>query len=74
MRRITTAKLSSRSQVLVPGPVREALVIGPGDRIEFVIGAGAVVIRRVRSKAQVDPFAVFDEWASPEDEKAFADL
>lgn len=33
---MTTARTTSRGQLAVPGAVRDALGIGPGDRLEFV--------------------------------------
>ena len=33
---MTTATLTSKGQVTIPRNVREALKIGPGDRLEFV--------------------------------------
>jgi antitoxin PrlF len=69
-----TAKLSSKSQAVIPKPVRERLGVGPGDVVEFEIRDGEVLIRRAPSAERVDPFAVFQEWEGEADEKAFADL
>jgi antitoxin PrlF len=68
------AKLSSKSQTVIPKPVRERLGIGPGDLVEFEIREGEVLIRRAATTERIDPFAVFHEWESEADEEAFADL
>ena len=74
MTETVTAKLSTKSQTVIPKPVREKLGVGPGDLVEFEIRAGEVLIRRAATTGQIDPFAVFHEWASEADEDAFADL
>jgi AbrB family looped-hinge helix DNA binding protein len=33
---MTTATITSKCQITIPAPVRDALHIGPGDRLEFV--------------------------------------
>jgi antitoxin PrlF len=74
MTETVTAKLSSKSQTVLPKPVRDKLGVGPGDLVEFEIREGDVLIRRAAKTDQIDPFAVFHEWASEADENAFADL
>jgi AbrB family looped-hinge helix DNA binding protein len=69
------AKLSARAQTVIPKRVRDRLGVGPGDVIEFREHDGEVVVRAVpRPAAGDDPFAVFTEWASEADERAYADL
>ena len=67
------ACLSSRSQIVVPKPIRELLGIDPGDVIAFEERGGEVVIRPVRLASRDESFATFDEWASDADEEAYAD-
>ncbi len=74
MTETVTAKLSSKSQTVIPKLVRERLGVGPGDLVEFEIREGEVLIRRAATTERVDPFAVFHEWESEADEEAFADL
>jgi antitoxin PrlF len=69
-----TSRLSSRSQTVIPKPIRDRLGIGPGDVIAFEERAGEIVIRPVRASLRDDPFATFTEWASDADEEAYADL
>ncbi|HEV8131847.1 MAG TPA: AbrB/MazE/SpoVT family DNA-binding domain-containing protein [Acidobacteriota bacterium] len=72
-----TSKLSSKSQVTLPKPIREALGAEPGDIIAYEVEGKVVRLRRL------DPFdAAFhaalsqtlDEWSSDADEEAFRDL
>jgi AbrB family looped-hinge helix DNA binding protein len=69
-----SAKLSSKSQVVIPKAVRERIGVGPGDLVVFEEQDGEVVVRRAPKAAQDDPFAVFNEWASPADAEAYGDL
>jgi AbrB family looped-hinge helix DNA binding protein len=68
------ARLGARSRVVIPKRVRERLCVGPGDLVEFVVRADAVLVRAVRTGTEPDPFAVFTEWAGKTDERAFGDL
>ncbi len=74
LNRRVTSRLSSRSQTVIPKPIRDRLGIGPGDLIAFEERAGEIVIRPVRAPRGEDPFATFTEWADAEDEKAYSDL
>lgn len=71
------SRLSSKGQVTIPVEVRERLRLEPGDTVVYEIDNGRAVLRRA------EPFDVayhvalaetLEEWASPEDEKAFSDL
>jgi antitoxin PrlF len=68
------ARLSTKSQTVIPKAVRDKLGVGPGDSVEFEMRDGEVLIRRAPATERVDPFAVFHEWSSDADEEAFADL
>jgi len=41
-----TSTLTSRGQTTIPKPIREALGLQPGDRVEFLVKEGQVVLRR----------------------------
>ena len=70
-----TSKLTTKAQTTIPQPVRRALNLHPGDDLAYVVQPnGLVILTRVAPPAELDPFAVFDEWASPEDEHAYASL
>ena len=71
------SKLSRKGQITIPKQVRKVLGISPGDSISYVVKGSSVILRRV------DPFDLafhralsktLDEWASPDDEKAFRGL
>ena len=66
------AKLSSKSQIVVPKAVRERLAVGPGDDVIFRVGPDGVVVDK--APAEDEPFAAFHEWSSPDDDEAYADL
>lgn len=66
------ARITSKSQLVLPKEVRARLNVGPGDTLEFRIDAKSVRIEK--ATAQDDPFATFDEWATQADEDAYRDL
>ena len=73
--RFVTSRLGVKSQTVVPREVRAALGVGPGDQIGYTIQNGRVILSAIkRPLAQEDPFACFDEWASPADTEGYASL
>lgn len=71
------SRISAKGQVTIPKKVRDKIGARPGDTIVYDIRGESVTLRRAQ------PFDVafhsalsttLDEWASPEDEKAFHDL
>ncbi len=42
-----TSTLTSRGQTTIPKPIREALGLQPGDRVEFTLEGDRVLLRRV---------------------------
>ena len=72
-----TSKLTSKFQVTVPVPVRQALQLKAGDLIGFQVQGNEVRLRRT---APLDlAFAqtlkgTLGEWSSPQDDKAFESL
>lgn len=70
---IAHSKVTTKSQTVIPSAVREKLGLKPGDRLRYVITEQGVLIDK-SPLAEDDPFAVFSEWASEADEKAFSDL
>jgi antitoxin PrlF len=71
--KVHISKLSSKSQTVLPRAVRERLKLGPGDKLRYVMTDKAVIIEKEEDFAD-DPFIAFTEWASPEDDAAYADL
>lgn len=67
-----TARVTSKSQLVLPREVRARLGVGPGDTLEFRIDAKGVHVEK--AQPQDDPFATFDEWASKADNDAYKDL
>lgn len=71
------ATLTSKGQVTVPKMVRDALGLRQGDTLQWDLEDGSV---RVKVLKPVDRLflegveANLQEWNSPEDEEAFADL
>lgn len=69
-----SSKLTSKAQTVVPRQIRDRLGLKPGDTLRYRITEAGVMIEKARSESEDDPFASFVEWASPEDDLAFADL
>jgi antitoxin PrlF len=68
------SKVSVKSQTVIPGPVRERLGLKAGDSVRYTITPHGIVIDRAPVVIEDDPFAVFHEWSSAEDEEAWKDL
>ena len=71
---IAFSKVTSKSQTVIPREVREKLGLKPGDRLRYSITDKGVVIDRALTQTEDDPFAVFSEWSSEADEKAYGKL
>ena len=66
------ARVTSKSQLVLPKAVRERLGVAPGDTLVFRLDHDGV---RVEKGADPDdPFASFHEWASAADDEAYKDL
>jgi len=50
-------RLTSKGQVTVPKAAREALGIGPGSEVEFVIRNGEAVIRKASVRSAIERWA-----------------
>jgi antitoxin PrlF len=71
---IAYSKITTKSQTVIPREVRERLGLKPGDRVRYSYTAERVTIDKADRQADDDPFAVFNEWSSEADEKAFGKL
>lgn len=71
---VAYAKVSVKSQTVIPLQVREALGIGAGDTLRFRSTRHGIVLDKAPAAGDGDPFVAFGEWASAEDERAFEDL
>jgi antitoxin PrlF len=67
-----TAKITSKSQLVLPKAVREQLNVRPGDTLIFDLSPKGVRVEK--AAIEDDPFATFHEWASEADEEAYKDL
>lgn len=74
IRAMITSKLTSKAQTTIPQAVRTALNLREGDELAYVIEDGRVVLTKAHGPVADDPFALFSEWGSPADEKAYGDL
>jgi AbrB family looped-hinge helix DNA binding protein len=73
--RFVTSRLDANARTVLPKAVREALGIGPGDRIGYTIQDDRVILSSVKQpRAQPDPFVCFDEWTSQADVEGYASL
>lgn len=66
-------RITAKAQTTIPRAVRLALGLEPGDDVVWDIDGDQVVMTRARSAADpfVNNFAIFTEWASDADCKAF---
>lgn len=67
------ARVSSKSQTVIPKRVRQRLGLKPGDMLRFRVTDKAITLEKV-SDAEDDPFASFAEWSSEEDDRLYRDL
>jgi AbrB family looped-hinge helix DNA binding protein len=71
------SRLSSKGQVTLPKPVRQAIGVKSGDTIAYHVSEGVVTIRRMTPldlAFHTSLERTLEEWASPEDDEAFGDL
>lgn len=61
------AKITSKNQITVPREVREALEIGPGDRLRFVRSGKGFTVVRHRARARDHFGALHDPSRAPID-------
>lgn len=71
---IAYSKITTKSQTVIPKDVREKLGLKPGDRLRYTITASGIKIEKAERQTEDDPFAVFTEWSSEADEKAYGNL
>jgi antitoxin PrlF len=69
-----TSKVTSKAQTTIPQAVRTALHIREGDEIVYTIDGDRVILTKAVPAPPDDPFATFKEWASENDQRAYADL
>ncbi|TDG11631.1 AbrB/MazE/SpoVT family DNA-binding domain-containing protein [Seongchinamella unica] len=73
----STSRLTSKYQATIPADVRRHLELRAGDRVAFEIREDGVILSKVRPLDQEYLSAAeetLSEWASQEDDEAYADL
>ncbi len=76
----TVTKMTSKHQTTIPAEVRQALNLGAGDLVEFLIEGETVSIRKAEARISDDlafrliQGQVLRDWDTPEDDEAFRDL
>jgi antitoxin PrlF len=68
------SKLTSKAQTTIPMPVRTALRLVEGDELVYTIDGDRVVLTKASREPADDPFATFNEWASDDDRRGYAEL
>ncbi len=68
------SKVSVKSQTVIPRAVRKRLGLKPGDRLRYRLTENGVLLDKAPQNETEDPFALFSEWSSEADEKAYGDL
>ncbi len=74
---MSSSRMTSKYQATIPKDVRDALQLGAGDRVEFVIAADGVRIQKAtRRDAELSALeaTLAPEWDSEADDVAFRDL
>jgi antitoxin PrlF len=66
------SRLTSKGKTIIPQPVRAALNLRDGDELQYGLQGDHVVL--TKAEPPPEPFAVFDEWHSETDRKAYAKL
>ena len=67
------SKVSLKNQTVIPREVRERLKLKPGDIVRYRITDDGILLDKA-TEAGDEPFAVFSEWTSEADERAYGGL
>ena len=72
------SRLTYKYQATIPKQVREALALGAGDYVQFILDRGGEVKLRKATAPDSDLQALeatlAPEWASADDDAAYADI
>lgn len=69
-----TSRLNRKGRTTIPRSVRQVLSLGEHDSLEFELKDGYVILRKARQAQGKGPFAIFEEWTSEADQRAYCDL
>ena len=72
--KIAYSRVSTKSQTVLPRELRERLGVRAGDRLRYLISDSGIILEKAAAELGDDPFATFGEWASRDDDDAFAEL
>jgi antitoxin PrlF len=72
--KVVFSRVSVKSQTVLPREIRERLGVKAGDRLRYRLSEAGVILEKAEPAVDDDPFATFTEWASADDDEAFADL
>ena len=67
------SKVSVKGQTVIPREICEQLKLKPGDTLRYRVTDDGILLDKA-ALAGDDPFAVFSEWTSVADEKAYGRL
>jgi antitoxin PrlF len=67
------SKVSVKNQITIPREVRERLKLKPGDTLRYRVTGDGILLDKA-TDAGNGPFAVFSEWTSEVDERAYGGL
>ncbi len=68
------SKLTSEAQTTISRSVRDALHVAEGDELVYAIDGERVILTKSVAEPADDPFATFEERASDNDCRVYADL
>ena len=71
--RAAFSKVSVKSQTVIPREICELLKLKPGDTLRYRVTGDGILLDKSAEYVD-DPFAVFSEWTSEADEKAYGGL
>ena len=67
------SKVSVKNQTVIPHEMRERLKLKPGGIVRYRMTDDGILLDKA-TEAGDGPFAVFSEWTSEADEKAYGGL
>ena len=71
--RAAFSKVLAKGQTVIPREVREKLKLKPGDTLRYRATDDGILLDKA-GEASKSPFAMFSEWTSDVDEKAYGRL
>ena len=72
-----SAILTSKSKITIPVKIRQFLDLKPGDKINFIIQDGQIIISKAKPLDELYNQVIsasLNEWSSSEDDEAYKNL